>query len=158
MSSMKSGFSLIEVLFAITLLILVGVAMATLNNSASRLTAATEVKDTALALNEQSLSYVALVKRTNGNFATTEPYKSCISGSTSVTCYVICPVATNGNCALQTTKASVKIGTNKLQFTPSVVILPSCINQVCSGRYLINATVSWGAGVAKQLTLARIIE
>ena len=153
----RPAFSLIEVLFAITFLILVGVAMATLNNTASRLTEATELKDTALALNEQSLSFIALARRTNANFATTAPYQNCISLSAQtppVPCYVICPVITTQSCTLQSTKAAVTIGTNKLQFTPSVLIRPTGAN----GRYLVNATVSWGAGVSKQLTLARIIE
>jgi len=149
---MKRGFSLIEVLFSITFLILVGVAMATLNNAASRLTATTELKQTALSLNEQSLSFVSLEKRTKSNFATV--YASCISGNPTVSCYVNCPATTSQPCVLQTTKAPVTIGQDKLQFTPSVVIRPAGPN----GRYLVNATVSWGTGIQKQLTLARIIE
>ena len=149
MRTKRVGFSLIEVLFAVTFLILVGVAMASLNNAASRLTSATELKDTALALNEQSLSFVALARRTNSSFATT--YASCVNGQT---CYVSCPVDTSQNCVLQTTKSAVTIGKDKLQFTSSVVIRPTGGN----GRYLVNATVSWGTGIARQLTLARVIE
>ena len=146
---MKKGFSLIEVLFAITFLILVGVAMATLNNAASKLTAATELKETALSLNEQSLSFIALEKRTKSTFTTL--YSGCVAGQT---CYVNCPVDTSQNCSLQTTKVAVTVGKNKLQFVPSVVIRPSG----ASGRYLVNATVSWGTGIQRQLTLARVIE
>ncbi|MEK7171212.1 MAG: hypothetical protein AAB774_02820 [Patescibacteria group bacterium] len=162
----RKGFSLIEVLFAVTFLIMVGVAMATLNNAASRLTTTTELKQTALALNEQSLSFVAIEKRTNTNFATKYQNASegglisCLpplvgSDSPTPTCYVSCPSIDTGDpCVLQPEKVAVTIGQNKLQFVPSVIIRPSG----SAGRYLVNATVSWGSGIARQLTLARIIE
>lgn len=144
----KRGFSLIEVIFAIAFLIMVGVAMATLNNAAARLTETTELKQIALGLNEQSLSFVALEKRTKGaNFATT--YPNCIAGQT---CYVVCPPDTSQNCALQVNKATVQIGTSKLPFMPSVVIRST------GTSYLVNATTSWGKGVQRQMTTARIIE
>lgn len=152
----KKGFSLIEVLFAVAFLILVGVAMASLNNAAARLTETTELKQMALGINEQSLAFVSLAKRTMGSaFATTSPYKECISADGSTTCYVICPTGTtNPTCALvlQATKATLQIGTSKLQFEPKVVIRPT------GTSYLVNATTSWGKGAQKQMTTARIIE
>src|SRR3989344_2928106 len=108
---MKKGFSLIEVLFAIVFLILVGVAMASLNNAAARLTETTELKQIALGLNEQSLSFVALEKRTKrAAFATS--YPNCVAGQT---CYVICPTGASPTCTLQlqTTRATLQIGTSK---------------------------------------------
>ncbi|MEK7201952.1 MAG: hypothetical protein AAB669_00235 [Patescibacteria group bacterium] len=153
---MKRSFSLIEVIFAIAFLIMVGVAMATLNNAAARLTETTELKQIALGLNEQSLSFVALEKRTKGaNFATTygtpaPPGLDCIGEGK--TCYVVCPVDTSGSCVLQKTKATIQIGTSKLQFVPSVVI------RLTGTSYLVNATTSWGKGVQRQMTTARIIE
>jgi len=153
---MKKGFSLIEVLFAIVFLILVGVAMASLNNAAARLTETTELKQIALGLNEQSLAFVALMKRTMGaNFATAQPYQGCIGGAS---CYVICPPTdTSQDCVLKPTNAkeAVKIGTSKLQFTPAVMIR---LADGSTNRYLVNATTSWGKGPQKQLTTARIIE
>ncbi|MDP3992894.1 MAG: hypothetical protein Q8Q05_01630 [bacterium] len=149
---MKKSFSLIEVIFAIAFLIMVGVAMATLNNAAARITETTELKQIALGLNEQSLSFVALMKRTMGaNFATTQPYQGCIGGAS---CYVICPPDTSLVCVLKPTdaKEAVQIGTSKLQFVPSVVIRST------DTSYLVNATTSWGKGVQKQMTTARIIE
>ena len=156
----KKGFSLIEVLFAVAFLILVGVAMASLNNAAARLTETTELKQVALGLNEQSLAFVALMKRTLGDdpdtgFAATSPYKQCIGGAS---CYVICPPTdTSQDCVLKPTnsKEAVKIGTSKLQFTPAVVIR---VADGSTNRYLVNATTSWGKGAQKQMTTARIIE
>lgn len=153
---MRRAFSLIEVLFAIVFLILVGVAMAALNNAAARLTETTELKQIALGLNEQSLAFIALTKRTMGaNFATTQPYQGCLGG---VSCYVICPPTdTSQPCVLKPTNAkeAVKIGTSKLQFTPAVIIR---VAEGSTNRYLVNATTSWGKGSQKQLTTARIIE
>ncbi|MDO8649994.1 MAG: hypothetical protein Q7K33_01660 [Candidatus Berkelbacteria bacterium] len=155
----KSAFSLIEVLFAIAFLVLVGVAMASLNNAAARLTETTELKQMALGLNEQSIAFVALMRRTMGaNFATTQPYQGCIG---EASCYVICPPTDiNQDCVLKSTNAkeAVKIGTSKLQFTPSVIIREAFGTGVTNKRYLVNATTSWGKGAQKQLTTARIIE
>lgn len=147
----RRGFSLIEVIFAIAFLIMVGVAMATLNNAAARLTETTEIKQIALGLNEQSLSFVALEKRTKGSDFV-EIYDSCISVDGSETCYVVCPPDTSQNCALQITKATIQIGTSKLQFVPSVLIRPT------GTSYLVNASTSWGKGKQRQMTTARIIE
>lgn len=150
----KKGFSLIEVLFAVAFLILVGVAMASLNNAAARLTETTELKQMALGLNEQSIAFVALEKRTKGTGFAITYSNSCISLDGSKTCYVVCPVGTNPTCtlALQNTPATLQIGTSKLQFTPKVVIRPT------GTSYLVNATTSWGKGAQKQMTTARIIE
>jgi len=152
---MKKGFSLIEVLFAIVFLILVGVAMAALNNAAARLTETTELKQMALGLNEQSLSFVALEKRTKGNAPITgfaAAYPNCVAGQT---CYVACPPDTSEDCVLQATKATLQVGTSKLQFEPKVVIR---VADGSTNRYLVNATTSWGKGVQRQMTTARIIE
>ena len=151
----RRSFSLIEVLLAITILILVGVAMASLNNAAARLTEVTELKQMALGLNEQSLAFVALKKRTMGadpitGFAAT--YPNCVA---SQTCYVVCPTGSSGpSCPLQlqVAKATLQVGTSKLQFVPLVIIRQT------GTSYLVNATVSWGKGVQRQLTTARIIE
>lgn len=151
---MKRGFSLVEVIFAIAFLVLVGVAMATLNNAAARITETTELKQIALGLNEQSLSFVALEKRTKGTgFVTAygpSPGIDCIGEGK--TCYVVCPVDTSGSCVLQKTKATLQIGTSKLQFEPKVVIRST------DTSYLVNATTSWGKGTQRQMTTARIIE
>ncbi|MCR4277961.1 MAG: hypothetical protein NUV80_07070 [Candidatus Berkelbacteria bacterium] len=159
----KQGFSLIEVIFAIAFLVLVGVAMATLNNAAARLTETTELKQIALGLNEQSLAFVALEKRTKGaNFATAygpSPGIDCIG--TDKTCYVVCPPnETNPTCGLiiQKTKSSLQVGTSKLQFVPSIVIREAYGTSGTNKRYLVNATTSWGKGVQRQMTTARILE
>lgn len=163
----KQGFSLIEVIFAIAFLIMVGVAMATLNNAAARLTETTELKQIALGLNEQSLSFVALEKRTKGaTFETTYSANPTIcitpNGQTQViSCYVVCPPdETSPTCTLkiQTTKSSLQVGTSKLQFVPSVVIREASGTTGANKRYLVNATTSWGKGVQRQMTTARIIE
>lgn len=147
---MKKAFSLIEVLFAIVFLILVGVAMAALNNAAARLTETTELKQMALGLNEQSIAFVALEKRTKGS-AFAAAYPNCVAGQT---CYVVCPTGTSPTCTLQlqNTKATLQIGTSKLQFEPRVIIRPT------GTSYLVNATTAWGKSGQKQLTTARIIE
>ena len=159
------AFSLIEVLFAITFLILVGVAMTSMTNAAARLTEAAELKQMALGLNEQSLSFVALEKRTKGDGFKTTYSAACITpsdppGQATKTCYVVCPTGISPNCTLQLQKtpASLQIGTSKLQFEPKVVIREAFGTADPNKRYLVNATTSWGKGPQKQLTIARIIE
>lgn len=154
----EGGFSLIEVLFAVTFLVLVGVAMASLNNAAARLTETTELKQIALGLNEQSLAFVALEKRTKGGtFASA--YSGCITPNQlpQLTCYVVCQTGKNPDCQLklQPEKATVPVGTSKLQFASSLVIREA---HEAPGRYLVNATTSWGKGTSRQMTTAIIVE
>jgi len=157
---MKRSFSLIEVLFAIAFLIMVGVAMISLNTAAARLTAASEVKQVALGLNEQAISFIALEKRTKSDFGTT--YAECITipsgdegeGSSDKTCYVSCPTDVKTACSLATDRSSVQLGANKLQFTQAVIIRETG----SGGQLLINSTSSWGSGPRSRLSTARVIE
>lgn len=146
----QKAFSLIEVLFAITFLVLVGVAMISLNSAAARLTAASEIKQVALGLNEQAISFIALEKRTKSDFATI--YDDCIGGGK--VCYVDCPEDIKTDCTITPTRSSIQLGANKLQFSQSITIIPTG----STGQLLINVTSSWGSGPRSQLSTARVVE
>lgn len=149
---LKRGFSLIEVLFAVAFLIMVGLAMAALNTAAARLITSTEIRVEAQSLNEQTLAYVALQRKTLGSqFDTT--YVGCISTDGSKTCYVTCPpTQVDGACTLSSTRKTITLGNNKLQYEPSVVIKST------SGKYTLIATTSWGGGINRQIVASELIQ
>lgn len=153
-ADMKRAFSLIEVLFAIAFLIMVGVAMISLNSAATRLTEASEVKQVALALNEQAIAFLALEKKTLANFSDTYGV-SCIGvNGAEKTCFVNCPEDITQNCTLSADRSSIQLGANKLQFAQSV----SLVETGSSGQLLVKSTSTWGTGSRNRLTTARVIE
>ena len=153
MNTKQRGFSLIEVLFAVSFLVMVGVAMATLNAAASRLITGTEIRVEAQALNEQALAFVALQRRTMGSeFATN--YSGCITGTKGPkTCYVYCPpTQVDVSCTLTPTRKATTLGINKLQYVPSVLI------KTTGTKYTVIATTSWGSGINRQITASQLIQ
>jgi len=150
----KRGFSLVEVLFAVLFLILVGLAMSALNSAAVKLVTAAELQTSGYALNEQTMSYINLLSRTQGPNFETNYTASCALDST---CYVSCPSNVNDpnalatNCSLSSTPARVQLGRNRLQFTPSVVMTKT------GSRYIVITTASWGSGVSKQVVSSQLL-
>lgn len=146
---MRRGFSIIEVLFAVAFLVMVGLAMISLNAAAVRLINNAELQTAANSLNEEAVAVVAIAKKTDPTaFAVALINYDCANG-----CYVECPtelIATS--CSLTNTPAPVQLGRNKLQFVRTVRI-----TDAGSGSHQVQATTSWGAGERRQTTTVQTI-
>jgi hypothetical protein len=154
----KAGFSLLEVVFATTFLIMVGVAMVSLTVTALKLSDAAEVTTTATTLNEETLSIVALIRRTAGsNFQNLigSAGAGCDSGNG---CYLDCPISPlNYNCQLSTTPVPVTLGRSELRFIRQVKI--TLRTDTPSGdKYLVRATTIWGSGPSRQAVSALLLD
>lgn len=149
----KKAFSLIEVVFASSFLIMVGVAMMSLNNAASRLITTAELKLTSQGLNDQAMAFLALRKNTLGDAGYTADDSTACKGNT---CYVVCP-PTNlaSSCLLKGTRESVRVSSSKLSFTTTVKITDLGDG---SNKQLVIAVTDWGNGYSRQVKGSRILE
>ncbi len=149
LTTRKPGFSLIEVLFAVTFLTMVGLAMSSLNSAASRLVTTAEVKQAAYALNEQSLAYLTILRKSKGSTFLTS-VGPCVIGTV---CYVFCPqdnLATN--CSLSVTPKALQLGRSRLQFVPEVTVTQS------GSSFLLRAKTSWGRGANRSVVSSQLVE
>lgn len=148
---MKRGFSIIEVLFAVAFLIMVGLAMISLNAAALRLINGAELQTVANGLNEESIAVVALVKKTDPSGF--EAYLNSLNCATE--CYVDCPADNlSQTCRLSSERKAVQLGRNKLQFTRTVVVK----RVGATDSYNVQATVRWGSGASRETTATEVIE
>lgn len=142
----RAGFSLMEVLFAVTFLVMVGLAMSSLNAAASRLVTTAETKLSAYALNEQTLAYLTILRKSQGTNFSVAP---CTIGQA---CYVYCPpddLATS--CTLQTSPKAVQLGRSRLQYVPEVRITQS------GSSFLLLAKTSWGRGANRSVISSQLV-
>lgn len=142
----RRGFSLIEVLFAVTFLILVGVAMSSLNSAAARLVTAGETKLSAYALNEQTLAYLTILRKSQG------PSFSIAPCSVGATCYVSCPTTLAATCSLATEPKAVQLGRSRLQYVSEVRVTLS------GTSVLLLAKTSWGRGANRSVVSSQLVE
>jgi hypothetical protein len=144
----KPSFSLIEVIFSASLLIMVGVAMASLNNAAARLVANSEIKLTAQGVNDQALAFLA-IKYYQSN-PKEDPCKNL------ATCFVVCDVNkfTNENdfCQVSVNREGIRLESFKQPLITQINI------QQSDSQLLAVATTSWGNGIQRQIKGARILE
>lgn len=152
---MKRGFSLIEVLFAIVFLLIVGVGVTALNNAASRLIETTELKIMALSLNEQSVAYTALKKRTLGTAGFNALISCTPAVGTDCVRYVLCPATPGQECVISSQAGSVQVGSAKISFQPKVTFKA---DPEGGDKLLVVATTSWGRGIQRQIISSQIIE
>jgi Tfp pilus assembly protein PilV len=147
MLNVRRGFSLIEVLFAVTFLMMVGVAMSSLNSAAARLVTAGETKLSAYALNEQTLAYLTILRKSQAANFSVAP---CTVGQT---CYVSCPASPLAtNCSLSTEPKAVQLGRSRLQYVPEVRITQS------GTSFLLLAKTSWGKGANRSVISSQLVE
>lgn len=146
----RSGFSLIEVVFAISFLIMVGVAMTVLNAAAARLIALSEIRMTALGLNEQAKSFVALEKRLNGLNARFPQHTDPNSEY-----YVLCDAdEVSQGCTVSPDRQSQFIGRARINYTTRV----SFVQIAGTTQYIVRATTAWGGGGARQIVTGQVLE
>lgn len=146
----QQAFSLIEVIFAVSFLVMVGVAMSSLNSAASRLVTTAEIKGAAYALNEQSLSYVTILRESQGD-TFEDSYKStCTLGET---CYVTCDQSSLAtNCSFSATTKAVQLGRSRLQFIPEITVTKT------GNNFLVKAKTSWGKGANRSVISSQLLE
>lgn len=158
-SPKRGAFSIIEVLFAVSFLIMVGMAMISLNAAALKLISSTEIKTVANGLNEESIAVVALLKKTDPNFATTIGPNNLNCTATGG-CFVDCsPTKLDQVCTLTKTSSPVQLGSSRLQFVRNVVItVPTGGTKSGANQYSVTAKVSWGNGEARQSSISQYLE
>lgn len=146
----RRAFSLIEVLFAVAFLIMVGLAMTALNTAALKVIVNNEITTTASVLNDEALAYVALARKA-GVDEFSELMKA--AGCDDIGCFVNCPTSLGSGCTLEKSPAPVTLGRSKLSFKRELLIrLPS------SGGMTVKATVRWGTGIKNQATAYRFLD
>jgi Tfp pilus assembly protein PilV len=146
----RQGFSIIEVLFAISFLVMVGMAMISLNNNALRLVSSAELQTAVNALNEEALSVVTILHRTDPNFSANVTALDCGNR-----CYLACPTNDLGaTCSLSAARQVVQLGDSKLSLERAVKI---AADQSMSGSYVVNAQTKWGSGIGRQSTTSLIL-
>lgn len=147
---MKKGFSLIEVIFAISFLIMVGIALSALNAASVRFVNIVELKTTGNALNEQALGFMAL-EATKSDFKNKyiDGGKNCDGSS----CYLICPEVLNQRCDVENTKNSIRLGESRVPFTTMISIK----ELTAQGGVTVTATTDWGNGWRNQVVASQFI-
>ncbi len=157
---MKKGFSLIEVIIAVALLVMVGTAMSVLNATAVKLMVSNETLTTAYALNDEGLAYLTL-QRHNPDTAfddliTDLSSPSCSTLSeTGCTVYISCPETISGGCTLfgvGNKPAGIQLGRSKLTFHRSMLV-----KKVNADDYSVEAVTSWGNSVSQQVKVIKFI-
>lgn len=150
MKTARPAFSLIEVLFAVTFLIMVGLAMTALNSAAARLVSTGEVKVAGYALNNQSLAYITILRKAKGDRFEDFYSATCALGST---CYLACPQDNlNQACSLSPTPKAVQLGRSRLQYIPEIKVTKT------GSSYLVFARTSWGKGVNRSVVSSQLLE
>ena len=148
------AFSLVEVLFAVTFLLMVGLGMSALNSAAARLITSAETKLSAYALNEQALSHLSILRKSQDTFS----IAPCIVGET---CYIFCdPETLTLGCTLQTTPRAVQLGRSRLQYVTEFKarLLTTGNTTLDLQSYLLLAKTSWGSGVNRSVTSGQVVD
>jgi len=154
----KLGFSLIEVLFAVTFLIMVGLATTALNTAVLKVIVNNEITTTASVLNDESLAFVALERKVrakgttpgNGDFLTFIEKSNCHQ---TTGCFVSCPVADlSQSCSLEKNAVPVVLGRSRLRYTQAVTIV------LVGSGFSIKTTTRWGNGARDQATAHQFID
>lgn len=144
------GFSLIEVLFAVAFLVMVGLAMTALNAAALKVIVSNEITTTASVLNDEALAYLALQRKVTSHDEFMETIKAV--GCDSDGCFVNCPITLTSGCTLEKTPAPVSLGRSKLSFRREVHIAEA------SNGVTARATTRWGTGVRNQATAYQFLD
>lgn len=173
--TMKQGFSLLEVLFVVGFLVVIGVAITSLNRAALNLIVSAETRTVAHGVAEDGTAYlVAKAKATT--------YASFISGlglpagtctadaqgyySSASPCivYISCPTAENATvhltdpCVISATEKNVLVGISKLKFVTKVSISSSeaAVSPPQANIQLLTTT-SWSKRVNERVVVGKAI-
>lgn len=147
----QQGFSLLEVLFSISFLVLVGFAVIALNVATLRLVTDSEVKTTAYALNDEALDWLRLKYKT----LTTPAFTALVTpvNCLGTGCFVRCSVQTlSEDCSLQSTAQPAQLGKSRLQFVRRLKLTAA------GSGYLVRSTVQWGSGFNRQVQTSHYLQ
>lgn len=149
---LSRGFTLLEVLFAVAFLILVGVAMTVLNGAGLRLISNSELSTVATNLSEESVAYLTIIRHYNPSaFDTTMSAYGC---STGAGCYVNCPTTMTSRCSLQSTPVYTTIGNYRVKFLRKILV-----TKAASGtHYILQSTISWGSSATTQEVIRQYLD
>ncbi len=142
----KTAFSLVEVLFAVAFLTMVGVAMMALNATAIRITEVAELKIMATGLVTEAVQSAALERKAS---AVWDLPASCKTTG----CYVLC-AADTAKCTFTANRQTTRLGSGKVQFETK---LTSRVADV-SGHIIVTGTTNWGSGLNRQVTASKYLE
>ncbi|HUD20732.1 MAG TPA: hypothetical protein VMQ44_01530 [Candidatus Saccharimonadales bacterium] len=155
---MKRGFSLIEVVISVSLLIMVGMAMVILNSTALKLMTINETTATAYGLNDRATGFMTAKRHqlaaSFDSYITGLPGQNC---TTAVGCdiYIACPTDLTQVCALTGSSlkpAADKMGRDKLAFATVIHLV-----QVNGAGYNLTATTSWGTASNQQVKVIKFL-
>jgi|GEM_PF-2087841 len=154
---MRRGFSLLEVLFSVAFLIMVGLGIIALNVSSLRLVVDSETKTVAYALNDETIAHLRLmIERLDleglGGFRDTTSICTPDTGG----CYLSCPEQLDASCSLQETPAPIQLGRSRLTFIRHVKV--SEIQPSGSGKFLVQTATSWGTGISRSIQANYFLE
>lgn len=141
----RAGFSLLEVLFSISFLVLVGFAVIALNVASLRLVTDAELKTVAYGLNDETIAYLTLLKK-----------QGAISDHVGKTTYLNCPSSVSQQCnEPSSTPVAVQVGRSRLQFIRKIILESSGGD---SGSILARTSVEWGSGVNRKIETVQFVE
>lgn len=156
----KAGLSIIEVIFAISFLAIVGIAMLILSTTALRLSSTNDRSAAATSLNQEALTVVMMTRRADANFAQTINSLGCSGAG----CYLSCPsVPLSGACQLSATASPIVLGDDRTRYQRQVKIEP-IIGEGEPGQgpstigYAVQTTTSWGAGLNRKVSASARID
>lgn len=146
----QPAFSLIEVLFAVAFLVMVGLAMTALNAAALKVIVNNEITTTASVLNDEALAYLALERKVRSN----EEFMAFVGGANCTTtgCFVSCPATLMSGCTLGETAAPVTVGRSRLSFRRELLISASGTGVTA------RVTTRWGTGIRNQSTAYQFLD
>ncbi len=140
----KPGFSLLEVLFSISFLVLVGFALIALNVASLRLVTDAELKTVAYGLNDETVAYLSLLKKQGGS-----------SFPVGQTFYLDCPASVSVPCkVLSPTPVAVQVGRSRLQFIRKIMFESAGT----TGAILARTSVEWGSGINRKIETVQFVE
>jgi Tfp pilus assembly protein PilV len=144
------AFSLIEVLFAVAFLVMVGLAMTALNAAALKVIVSNEITTTASVLNDEALAYVALQRTVTAHDEFMETMKA--NGCDSDGCFVNCPTTLTSSCTLDKSPAPVSLGRSKLSYRRELRVIEA------GHGVTVRATTRWGTGIRNQATAYQFLD
>jgi len=146
----KKAFSLLEVLFSITFLVIVGTAVLSLNVATLKLITNSEIKTTAQALNDEVTSFLAVKYRADITSSKTN-FAALIKGlnwdcTDSNGCYLNCSSDDlSQDCSVGEAKAGSQLGRSRLVYYRQLFLSPQ------PSGYTTRIEISWGNSFGNQI-------
>lgn len=158
---MEKGFTLLEVIFAVSFLVLLGMAIISLDLVGLKMMNESELKTVAYGLHDEARGFVKLCLKEptiNGCEGVNGKKTELKNAQDIITFNVNCPFvdATPENCTLSENETSiVSVGTSKLKYARTAKI--SRADTVSSTPYTVIIKTEWGNGDRNNITTTELI-